>query len=77
MKLSERCQCTLTTAGRLRLIPLWVFGVHTLDSDGALLQRVARLTGELHHRAHAERNVTAGEVAVLHKWLVACALGKS
>lgn len=66
-------QSTLTSAGRLRLVPLGVVGVHAFDGDRALLQGVAGVAGELHHSAHGPAAVAAGQVSVLHKGLVAVA----
>lgn len=65
-----------TSTGRFCLIPLWPIGGHTLDGDGALLQRVAGVAGELHHGTHGEGRVTAAEVAVLDEGLVTVLLGK-
>lgn len=62
---------TRTSAGRLSLIPLWVFGVHALDDNGALLQCVSRIAAKLYHCTHTVVVVTAGEVAILDKRLIA------
>lgn len=60
-----------TSAGGLGLVPLGVVGVHALHADGALLQGVAGVAGELHHGAQRPRGVAAGQVAVLDEGLVA------
>lgn len=67
----------LTPARWLSLIPLWVLRIGALDHHRALLQRVPRVTGELHHRPDAVGGVAAAEVAVLHKGFVTHAFGKS
>ena len=66
----------LTSAGRLRLVPLGVLDVDTLDDDGALLQSVSRVARKLHHGPHPEPRVAAAEVPVLHKRAVARAFSK-
>lgn len=68
---------THTSAGGFSLIPLRVAGIHALDNNGALLQGVAGVTGELHNRAHSVGAVSGGEVAVLDEWLVAVPCCKS
>lgn len=60
-----------TSAGGLGLVPLGVVGVHALHADGALLQSVAGVAGELHHGAQRPRGVAARQVAVLDEGLVA------
>lgn len=67
----------LTPTSWLSLIPLWVLGIHTLNHHRALLQRVARITGEFDHRPDAVGGVGAAEVPILHKGLVTHAPGKS
>lgn len=61
--------CTSTC--RLCLVPLWVVRVHALDDDRSLLQGVPGVAGELGYGAHCVCAVTAREVAILDKWLVA------
>lgn len=63
-----------TAARRLRLVPLWVTGVNALDDGGALLQRVAGVTAELHRGAHRVPWVAGCEVPVLDEGLVAVPL---
>lgn len=67
----------LTPTSWLGLIPLRVLRIHALNHHRALLQRVARVTGEFHHRPDAVGGVGAAEVPVLHKGFVAHAPGKS
>lgn len=67
----------LTPASWLSLIPLWVLWIHALNHHRALLQRVARVTGEFHHRPDAVGGVSAAEVPILHKGFVTHAPGKS
>lgn len=67
----------LTPTSWLGLIPLWVLRIHALNHHRALLQRVAWVTGEFHHRPDAVGGVGAAEVPVLHKGFVTHAPGKS
>lgn len=67
----------LTPTSWLGLIPLRVLRIHALNHHRALLQRVARVTGEFHHRPDAVGGVGAAEVPVLHKGFIAHAPGKS
>lgn len=68
---------TLTPTSWLGLIPLWVLRIHTFYHHRALLQRVARVTGEFHHRPDAVGGVGAAEVPILDKGFVTHAPGKS
>lgn len=65
-----------TSAGGLGLVPLGVVRVHALHANGALLQGVAGVAGELHHGAQRPRGVAARQVAVLDEGLVAVAGGE-
>lgn len=67
----------LTPTSWLSLIPLWVLRIHALNHHRALLQRVARVTGEFDHRSDAVGGVSAAEVPILHKGFVTHAPGKS
>lgn len=65
-----------TSACRLRLVPLRIVRIHTFNGDRSLFQGVSRVTGKLHHSPHCPRVVTAGQVTVLYKRLVAVACCK-
>lgn len=68
---------SLTPAGGFRLVPLWVLRIHALNHYGTLLQCVARITWEFNYRSHAVGGVTAAEVAILYKRLIAHPLCES
>ena len=63
----------VTFAERLRVIPVRIPRTDALNNGGALLQGVARVTGELDHGAHPVQRVRGREVSVLEVRLVAVA----
>lgn len=66
----------LTSAQGFRVVPVGVPHVDALNDGRTLLQRVPRVTGELHHRADVVGGVRGGEVAILNVGLIAVALLK-
>lgn len=71
----SRAEGTFTQG--LRIVPVGVSRVDALDDGGTLLQRVAGVTGELHHSPHPVGGISGAEVAILDVRLVAVALLES
>lgn len=61
----------LTSAQRLRIIPVWVTHIDTLNDGWALLQRVAGIAGEFHNGPNVVGGVRCGEIPVLDVGFIA------
>lgn len=75
MPWEEGCD-PLTSAQGLRVVPVWVPHVDTLNDGRALLQGVAGVAGKLHYGPDVIGRVRCGEVPILNVGLIAVAFLK-
>lgn len=66
----------LTSAQGLCVIPVWVPHIDALDNGRTLLQRVARVAGELHYSSDVIGWVGCGEIPILNVGLITVAFLK-